>query len=341
MSQANAIHLRVGFQGIRGAYSEAALLDFYRSKHSLVRAADPDGTEVPTSPASPVLRQPRGTVEPVAFPDFASLFDAVELGTVDRALVPVENTHSGSFPEIHALLRERTVHVTAEYVVREHHCLVGHEGTKLEDLTEIRSHPAVLAQCRAFLRQLSSSRGPSSPPLTITQAMDTAESAAYVARVETPRAAAAIASRDAAALYGLSILAEDMEDTSTTLVTRYYELSAQPGTPPPPRDGQARTALAITLRNVPGALFKALSCFALREINVSKVESRPLGHAAHPWELVFVLTVDGAVNEEPMRRALANLEEYVASCKLLGSFASSTQPPHRYARIYGSRGTEF
>ncbi|KAI9221322.1 hypothetical protein BC828DRAFT_381330 [Blastocladiella britannica] len=322
--------LRIGFQGTFGAYSESALVDFYHQVHQLVPVDDDTTTG-----------SVRGRLQSVAFTEFSELFDALEAGDIDRGFVPVENTRSGSFPEIHAQLRARAVHVTAEYVVRERHCLVAHPGVTLADLVEIRSHPAVLDQCRGFLDRASAAVAATgeNKALLITQAMDTAASAEYVAADPgSHRYVAAIASAEAARRYGLVVLVNAIQVDSPTAqtTTRYFELSAERPTSPPPRHASPKTLLALTLKNTAGTLFKALSCFALRDLNVTKLESRPLGNQLHPWELVFYVTVEAAVNDAAFTRAIVNLEEYVTSIKVLGCFAS-TQQPNRgdLSRVYG------
>ncbi|KNE61463.1 hypothetical protein AMAG_06283 [Allomyces macrogynus ATCC 38327] len=299
--------LRVGIQGVPGAYSACAARDFYAQ-------------------SSPPL-------EIVYFDTVDDVAAAIELGHVDKGLVPIENTQSGSFPAVYDVLLSRNVHVTAELVVREVHCLVGHQGVKIEDVTEVRSHPAVLDQCRGYLRLLASRNA----GLALTQAMDTAASARYVG--EDPvgrRTVAAIASQQAAELYGLQVLQEAIED-SDSIITRYVELALQAAVPP--RHANAKTLMAFTLKNASGTLFKALSCFALRDINVCKIESRPQGQSLHPWELIFFVTVDASTVDETLKRALANLEEYlVGPFKLLGCFASTQMRPYNRSSLANPYG---
>ncbi|ORZ32243.1 Prephenate dehydratase-domain-containing protein [Catenaria anguillulae PL171] len=324
-----AAPLRVAFQGIHGAYSESALCDFYAHHRNLdpvspispissINASPVLTSTTPTSPSSPHPPTPRGSVLAVPYAHFDELFDALESGQADRGFVPVENTHSGSFPEINHLLRQRAVHITAEYVVKERHCLIGHEGVELSQLTEIRSHPAVLDQCRSYLRTLLALH----PHISLVQSTDTA-AAAHAAATHPSRTVAALASLSAARIHNLALLVATPLHPSN-ITTRYYEVSPVP-LPVPPRHLAPKTVLAITLKNSPGTLFKALSCFALRDLNVGKIESRPQGGAQYPWELVFYLTVDASLNEASLKRALDNLEEYVTGCKVLGCFASWTQ----------------
>ncbi|KAL7750251.1 hypothetical protein RI367_004424 [Sorochytrium milnesiophthora] len=237
------------------------------------------------------------------------LFDQLTRGNIDTAFVPVENTLSGTFYSVYDLLARNDVHITYEYITTDTHHLLAVPGVALADVREVVSHPAVLEQCRKFLES-------NKTIATVTQSVDTAYSAQQLQQ-EGNTHRAVIASREAAELYGLSVLAEDIAD-SRGFVTRYAEVSRLPTVPA--RYMNPKTTISFTVKNSSGTLFKVLSAFALRDINISKIETRPSGTSAYPWELVFYLTADGGINEETMKRALVNLEEYVSYCRVLGSY---------------------
>jgi prephenate dehydratase len=264
---------RIAFQGERGAYSEEATRALF-------------GPEV----------------EPVPSSSFRAVFEAVASGKVDGGAVPVENSLAGPVAENVDLLLEFSIPVTGELSLRIRHCLLAPAGTTLAGLESARSHPQALAQCAGFLRQHG---------IFPVAESDTAGSARRVAEHAPPRTAA-IASRAAAELYGLTVLKEGIEDSPDNH-TRFLALGAVPA-----RTGaQAKTAVAFTLENRPGALHQVLGVFATRGLNVVRLESRP---QRHPWEYVFCLDLEGSREEPRVGEALEEAARLCRSFRVLGSY---------------------
>jgi len=244
---------------------------------------------------------------------FDDVFEALMRGTVDRAVIPIENSLFGSVHINYDLLQEHPVHIVGEGHLRIRHHLMAPEGATIGELKRVYSHPQALGQCRTFLRTKL-------PEAEAISAYDTAGAAKMVAAEGDPWVAA-IASARAAKTYGLRLLASSIESNPKN-VTRFLVLA--PGSyaevaPATPAGRSAKTSLVYALKaNVPGALFKTLAVFALREIDLLKVESRPL--VGYPGRYLFYLDVAGAATDEPVARALGHLQELTSSLRVLGSY---------------------
>jgi prephenate dehydratase len=241
------------------------------------------------------------------------VFEALSDGTVDAAVIPIENSLAGPVSEHYDLLLTADAVVQREYRLRISHHLIAAPGVKLKDVRRVFSHPVALAQCTEFFRAQRAIRA---EPF-----YDTAGSAKHV--VENGlRDAAAIAPRQAAEEYGGEILKSGLEDDRQNF-TRFFLVSraeaAEVG------DDANKTSIAFSLKNVPGALFKALSVFALRDISLSKIESRPV--RGLPWEYVFF--VDFLRGKDvAAERALAHLGEVADWVKVLGVYRAG-EPERR------------
>jgi len=271
--------MRVAFQGEPGAYSEAAALEHFGSEAIMVPCES-----------------------------FDDVFASVEAGACEMGLVPIENSLAGSIHRNYDLLLQHSLPIVGEHYLRIQHCLIAHPGVQLSEIRKVISHPQGLAQCEKYLRTL--------PNVKTEAVYDTAGSVKIVKELGD-RSMAGIASRRAAEVYGMAILAEGIEDDPANL-TRFLAIARQPVEPG--RD--AKTSIVFTLRNVPGSLFKALSVFALRDIDLTKIESRPL--VGKPWEYLFYIDLVGSTADPTVRRALDNLDEYALMLRVLGSY-----PRHR------------
>jgi len=205
---------------------------------------------------------------------------------------------------VHDLLLASPLKVAGEAIIRVTHTLVALPGVRFRDVRRVYSHPVALAQCERFFRR--------NPRLVRVATYDTAGSVRLL-REERARDGAAIASELAARLYGARILKRGLEDHRANF-TRFFLLSRD-GRPLGPPD---KTSILFATRHVPGALFRCMGVFALRDINLLKIESRPM--RGRPWEYVFHVDVDGSPREERVKNALGHLEEVCDFVRVLGSY---------------------
>lgn len=269
----------VAYQGEPGAYSEQAAIDFFGAQ------------------ASP---QPRQT--------FEAVFDGVADGTCDNGVVPVENSLAGSIHRNYDLLMRHDLFIVGEVIVRVSHNLIALPGIQLGDIKRVISHWQALDQCEQTLTRLL-------PGVERVQVYDTAGSVKMLAE-ERRTDTAAIASQRAAALYGLPILQAAVEDDAANY-TRFAVLSREPAVVAP--GTRCKTSIVFATRNMPGSLFRALAVFALRDIDLTKIESRPL--QGSPWEYLFYLDFGGNVHDDVSRRAIDHLSEQTTVLRVLGSYA--------------------
>ncbi len=251
---------------------------------------------------------PRAHVVPCA--RSLEVFDRVARTTgstaVDGAVIPIENSLAGSVAEHFDLLLSRDVHIEREFRLRIVHNLIALPGTKFGEVRRVFSHPVALDQCRDLFAK--------NPKLEPVPFYDTAGSVKHVV-AEGLRDAAAIASRRAAGVYAGKILKAGIEDDKKNF-TRFFLIKR--GKPRPARNKTAdKTSLAFSVKNIPGALFKALSVFALRDISLSKIESRPM--RGRPWEYVFFVDLLRG-DDEASRNALRHLSEITDLVKVLGIY---------------------
>jgi len=244
-----------------------------------------------------------GEVETVPCESFDVMFDSVVSGKSDLALAPIENSLAGSIHQNYDLLLQHDLHIVGEYLLRVRHCLIAMPGVKREEIKKAISHPQALGQCAAYLRNLNIK------PETV---YDTAGSVKML-KASGAMDTAAIASRRAAELYEMNIIEEGIEDNSENY-TRFLAVGRESVVP----EKDAKTSIVFTLKNQPGALFKAMSVFALRDIDLTKIESRPL--QGKPWEYLFYIDFIGSTQEESSKRALDHLGEYAMTLRVLGSY---------------------
>jgi len=274
--------LMIAFQGESGAYSEQAAFDHF-------------GPDIATLPCE----------------SFDCVYDAIVSGDATHGMLPFENSLAGSIHRNYDLILRHELHIISEYHLRVSHCLLGVSGTKIINIKSAHSHPQALAQCEHNLTSLG---------ITRVAEKDTAGSARLVKEWNDPQVAA-VASKRAAEVFELEILRENLEDNPHNY-TRFLALTKIPLVVDDPENGDFKTSIVFSLKNIPGVLFKALSVFALREIDLSKIESRPI--QGQPWEYMFY--VDFAGHQEALNcsRALDHLGELAAFIRVLGSY-----PRHR------------
>lgn len=239
---------------------------------------------------------------------FEAIFAAVEEGRATYGLLPVENSHTGSIIQAYDLLLERDLRVVGEVKLRVRHCLLALPGTTLAGIRRVRSHPQALAQCEGYLK----SRGWEAVP-----AFDTAGAARELATAPEMDTAV-IAGVLAAQMYGLEVLDAGIEDSPGN-TTRFFLL----GREELPPGAHNKTSIAFSTPHVPGALYTALGEFALRGINLTRIESRPRWN--RPWHYIFFVDMEGHWKDEPVRQALISLLTRTTFMKLLGSYPAAPE----------------
>jgi prephenate dehydratase len=246
-------------------------------------------------------------VTPVPCPTFDEVFEQVDNRKSDYGVAPIENSLGGSIHRNYDLLLRNDLHIVGETAVRVRHALIVHRGVKLEQVRRVYSHPQALAQCEKSLDRW--------PQLERVSTYDTAGSVKLL-KEQNIMDGAAIASRRAAEIYGMDILEEGLEDSEENY-TRFLILSREPVQ----TQGPSKTSIVFSMANVPGALFKTLAVFALRDIDLFKIESRPLQGKA--WDYFFYVDFAGGLHEERCQNALNNLKEITTYLKILGSYPRS------------------
>ncbi|KAJ8768778.1 hypothetical protein K2173_023682 [Erythroxylum novogranatense] len=292
-SVSDGSRLRVAFQGVRGAYSESAAQKAY-----------PNCEAVPCD-------------------QFDTAFEAVERWLVERAVLPIENSLGGSIHRNYDLLLRHKLHIVGEVKYAVRHCLLANHGVKVEDLKRVLSHPQALAQCEHTLTKLG----------LVREAVDDTAGAAKHVALNKLQDTGAVASAVAARIYGLNILAEDIQDDCDN-VTRFLMLAREPIIPG--TDRLFKTTIVFSLEEGPGVLFKALAVFALRQINLTKIESRPLrkqplrgsddGNAGSPtyFDYLFYVDFEASMADQNAQNALRHLKEFATFLRVLGSYPVDT-----------------
>jgi len=267
---------RIAFQGEPGAYSHQACRETY-----------------PEMEAMPCRT-------------FEDAIEAVRSGAAELAMLPVENSIFGRVADIHHLLPHSGLHIVAEAFVRVRINLLALPGARLADITHAMSHTMLLGQCRGFLARHGIHR--------VTGA-DTAGSARQVAEDGDPHVAA-LASDLAGEIYGLDVLARDIEDEGNN-TTRFLVMSRQPDWSPRGDDGMM-TTFVFQVRNIPAALYKAMGGFATNGVNMTKLESYMLGGSFHATQ--FYADIEGHPDDPPVRRALEELDYFTSEITMLGVY---------------------
>jgi chorismate mutase/prephenate dehydratase len=241
--------------------------------------------------------------EPVPCRDFRDVFEAVKTGAVPNGVVPIENSIEGSVNQNYDLFLTYDLKVCGEVAVKLAHVLISNPKTEIEDIKTVYSHPQALAQCRTYLEKHK---------WEIIPAYDTAGSVKIIKEKALPNAAA-IASEKAADLYNMKILARNISDNPSNY-TRFLVLSQEDAAP----TGDDKTSIIFSAKHAPGTLYHALGEFASRNINLTRIESRPTKTTA--WQYNFYLDFEGHRTEKRCAEALEALEKYATFVKILGSY---------------------
>ncbi len=238
------------------------------------------------------------------FAQFSEVFRHASKRGAQYGVIPIENSLFGSVHENYDHLIRSNLSIVGEVKLRIRHQFMALPGTRLKEIKQVFSHPQALGQCQQFLRSLKRVK---------SHAFYDTAGAAKMLAAEELHDAAAIASERAARTYGLKILKRNIEDNHNNF-TRFLVLSKKPIIP----KANPKTSLVFSVRDVPGALFKALAVFALREINLHKIESRPL--VGRPWEYLFYLDISGRPTDTMVRQAISHLREFCTGLRILGSY---------------------
>jgi chorismate mutase/prephenate dehydratase len=270
--------VRVAFQGERGSYSHEACERRF-------------GSQVAVKP----------------YRSLREVFHAVEIAQETFGVVPIENSYEGSINETYDLLATTTLKVCGEIQVRVRHCLIARPGTRASDIAAVYSHPQALAQCAGYLRTHK------------LEAVPTYDTAGSVKLIKTMRSKkiAAIASRRAAELYGMQIIAEGIEDSDVNY-TRFLVLGKKIAR----RSGNDKTSIIFGVEHKPGSLHRALTALSKRGINLTKIQSRPVKDT--PWQYNFYVDFHGHMRDKLCQEALRDLRERATFAKILGSYPNAT-----------------
>jgi chorismate mutase/prephenate dehydratase len=236
------------------------------------------------------------------------VFKVVEEGTAQFGIVPIENSLEGSISRTYDLLLDSSLRVCGETELRVIHCLIASPEVTLDSIKKAYSHPQALGQCQAFLRHLN---------LEIIPTYDTAGSVKMIKEMGITDGAA-IASTRAAEIYGMKILAGDIADNPNNF-TRFFILAKEDSPP----TGNDKTSIVFSVKHRPGALYEFLKELAARNINLTKIESRPTRQK--PWEYNFYLDFEGHREDKVPRETLEQLEQSTLFLKVLGSYPKANK----------------
>ncbi|CAG9463757.1 unnamed protein product [Pedinophyceae sp. YPF-701] len=301
MDETSESPLAVAYQGVPGAYSEGAALK-----------------------ACPGW-------QPLPCEQFETAFQAISQWMAERAVLPIENSLGGSIHQVYDLLLRYRLHIVGEVAIKVNHCFMALPGRSKSDVKRVISHPQALAQCDGYIRSLNG---------VVREAVDDTAGAAQAIAQGKLQDTAAIASRRAAELYGLEILEEGIQDNKDN-VTRFIVLSRDPLVQKAAQGSAAmKTSVVFSLSEGPGQLFRALSVFALRDIDMTKIESRPMrtnpilggakaeasaaGSSHRRMNYLFYVDFVGSLADENAQNALRHLQEFAPFLRVLGSYPMDT-----------------
>lgn len=272
---------KIAYQGVEGAYSHIACRELF-----------PNQEYIPCD-------------------SFEIAMELVDKRIVDKAVIPVENSNAGRVSDVHFLLPKSGLHIIGEHFLRIEHQLLAIKGAKLEDIVSASSHPQALAQCSEFLKAHN---------IKAVSRIDTAKSCEKIL-LEQDKTKAAIASKLAAQIYGMDILAENIENASNN-TTRFLIMQKDEFIPED-NNGDFITSIVFTTKHIPAALYKVLGGFATNGINISKIESYLINGKF--FSAQFYIEVEQHLNSKSLQYALSELKFFSEEYQILGCY-----PAHKY-----------
>lgn len=272
----NSNKIIVGYQGVAGAYSYLAVNKYFA----------------------------KASIDIHNYTLFEDVTRAVSEGAIKYGVLPIENSSTGGITEVYDLIRQYGCYIIGEQCVKVEHNLMAWPGSKLEDITEVYSHPQGFSQCRPFFRQY--------PKMQQIPYFNTAKGAELVSEKKT-NYMAAVTSKEAADIYGLEILAAGI-NANTNNYTRFFIVAAEPM-----KSKEAdKITLVVTLQHEPGALYRLLGYFQTGGLNLLNIESRPI--EGKSWEYFFHIDVSGNLEDRVVKEALGKIEKEATECKILGNY---------------------
>lgn len=266
---------KLGFPGVKGAYSEEALLKFFGNDNEII-----------------------------SYKNFEDVFVALDNNEIEYGIVPIENSSTGAITDVYDYLRKYDFYIVGEESIKVNQNLIGIKGTKLEDVKEVYSHPQGISQSSNYLKQFNDWK--------LIPFVNTATSAKLVKDLGD-KSKVAIASARAADIYGLDVIEEginNIADNSTRFVIISKEMKVVPGAD--------KVSVVLSLEHKAGTLYKLLRYFADNNINMMKIESRPMKETS--WRYFIYVDFQGDINGEETKKALEQIEKESAYFKILGAY---------------------
>lgn len=269
--------IKVGFQGVSGSFSEQALFNYFPND-----------------------------IEAIALSQFEDVFIELDKKNIDYGVLPIENSSTGAISDVYDLLNQYDCYIAGETYVKVVHNLLGVSGATISDIEEVYSHPQAFEQSKSYLKDYN---------WKLIPYYNTAKSAEYVMEQDN-KSIAAIGSYKAAELYGLDIIAENINCNQFN-TTRFIIISKSLKV----NSSCNKISVVLSTKHEAGALYSALEHFASNKINLLKIESRPVKHT--PWEYYFYIDFEGNINKEEMKKAIKQMESDCHHFKLLGNYKKS------------------
>lgn len=270
--------MNIAYAGERGAFAELAAIQYFGKK-----------------------------CQYTAVSDFTTVFESVVNGNCDFGVIPIENSLAGSIHQNYDLLLESNAKIAGEILLKIGHHLIANKNVEQKDLRSVFSHPQALAQCKNYLRKHKE-----------LQVVPFSNTAAAVKKIKDEKIedAAAIASMQAAIDFNMNILDSNIEDHNSN-ITRFLIISSLAETPRTD-EKNVKTSIVFSTKNIPGALFKCLAVFALRDIDLYKIESRPTH--GQGFQYLFYLDLEGDMRLDSVKNAIGHLQELTILYRFLGSY---------------------